>query len=126
MPFAVAVALVEGAAGLAQFTEATIRDPRILALAAKVRHQVDPADPYPDNYVGALRVHLQSGETLEAAQPHLRGGWREPLSDAELEVKFRANAAFGGWPETLADEFVAFTRDAFDAADLRGLARFRA
>ena len=41
-PFNIAVAFVTGGAGLAAFTEETVRDPRILALASKVRYVVDP------------------------------------------------------------------------------------
>ncbi|MEO1328763.1 MAG: MmgE/PrpD family protein [Pseudomonadota bacterium] len=125
IPYCIAVGLADGAAGLGEFTAAKIRDERIRALAAKVRYEVDPDDPYPDNYVGALRIRLSDGRTLEAKQPHMRGGRREPLDDAELERKFRANAAFGGWPTSQADAFLAFCRDVFAEKPASGLAQFR-
>jgi len=46
-PFNIAVAFVTGSVGLEAFTEGTVRDPRILALASKVRYVVDPNNPYP-------------------------------------------------------------------------------
>jgi 2-methylcitrate dehydratase PrpD len=97
-PFCIAVGFVTGDAGLAAFTDATVKDPRICALAAKVRFVVDPANPYPDNYTGHLRATLHDGSVVEERQPHLRGGAHEKLTQAAIEAKFVANAAFGGWP----------------------------
>jgi 2-methylcitrate dehydratase PrpD len=97
-PFCIAVGFVTGDAGLAAFTEATVSDPRIRGLAAKVRYIVDPANPYPAGYTGHLRAVLADGSVVEERQPHLRGGAQEPLSRAAIEAKFLANADFGGWP----------------------------
>ncbi len=44
-PFNIAVAFVTGGAGFEAFTDKTVRDPRILALASKVRYVVDPNNP---------------------------------------------------------------------------------
>lgn len=125
VPFAVAVGFVDGAAGLEQFTDQRRRDPGLLDLAAKVSYQIDPLNEYPDNYTGHLTVRLRNGRVVGADQPHLRGGRREPLDDAELASKFRANAAFGGWSEELTAEFVAWSRSLFDRADMGGLGAFR-
>jgi hypothetical protein len=38
----------------------------------------------------------------------------EPLARAELEQKFRGNAAWGGWPRSRAERFLAFSREVFD------------
>ena len=96
-PFNVAVAFVTGGAGLSAFTGENVRDPRILALAGKVRYVVDPANPYPRQYTGHVRITLSDGRVLEERQPHIRGGVHEPLSRAEIERKFLGNAAHGGW-----------------------------
>jgi 2-methylcitrate dehydratase PrpD len=123
-PFNIAVAFVTGGAGFEAFTEATVRDPRVLALAAKVRYVVDPANPYPDRYTGHVRVTLADGRVHEERQPHIRGGMHEPLSRGDLERKFLGNAAYGGWPPALADRFLAFARRAFDGP--LDLSEFRA
>lgn len=125
IPYCIAAGLIEGAAGMGQFTDETIRDERILRLTPKVRYVVDPEDPYPDNYVGALRVVLDDGTELEAVQPCLRGGRRDPLDESELQRKFRANAAFGGWSDDAAERFIGFCDGLFEAPSLDGLARFR-
>jgi len=125
VPYCVAVGLVDRAAGLAQFTEARIADPNLLALAGKAHYDVDPADPYPASYVGRLTVALADGRVLEAAQPHLRGGRHEPLSDDAIAAKFAANAAHGGWPAERAAALEQFLAGVFDRTNLDGLAAFR-
>ena len=92
-PFNIAVAFVTGGAGFEAFSERTVRDKRVLALAGKVRYAVDPDNPYPRAYTGHVKMTLKDGRVFEERQPHIRGGVHEPLSRAELEQKFRGNAA---------------------------------
>jgi 2-methylcitrate dehydratase PrpD len=122
-PFNVAVAFVTGGAGFEAFSEKAVRDPRILQLAAKVHYAVDPQNPYPTAYTGHVRMKLNDGRVFEERQPHIRGGVHEPLSRADIERKFRGNAAYGGWTESLASKFLAFADRAFDATP--DLAPFR-
>jgi 2-methylcitrate dehydratase PrpD len=123
-PFCIAAGFVLGDAGLAAFTEATARDPRLRALAAKVRYVVDPHNPYPAGYTGHIRAMLRDGRVIEERQPHLRGGAQEPLSRAAIEQKFLANAAFGGWTRDKAEAAHVALRRLFDGpidlAVLRG------
>ncbi len=112
-PFNVAVAFVTGGAGFEAFSERSVGDARVLALAAKVRYAVDPNNPYPAAYTGHVRMKLRDGRVFEERQPHIRGGMHEPLSREELERKFRGNAAYGGWNDALASEFLSFSREAF-------------
>lgn len=125
VPFCIAVALVDGAAGLGQFTEERISDETVLAVANSVSYQIDPENEYPANYSGHIRARLKDGTVHEVEQPHLRGGAREPLSTDELNAKFHANVAFGGWSEDRADQLQTWCAGLFDAADLSGLKAFR-
>jgi 2-methylcitrate dehydratase PrpD len=113
-PFCIAAGFVLGHAGLEAFTEETARDARLLALAGRVGYVIDPANPYPNEYTGHIRARLADGRVVEERQPHLRGGAREPLGRAEIEEKFRRNAAHGGWDPARAERFLAFVRSAFD------------
>jgi 2-methylcitrate dehydratase PrpD len=124
-PFAMALGLVEQAAGLEQFTEAKVRDTRLLAVADKVRYEIDPDDEYPRNYTGFVQVTLSGGRVVEARQGHLRGGGREPLGRAEIVAKFRANVAFGGWSRAQGDRLEAFCDALLEQGDPVGLAAFR-
>jgi len=113
-PFNIAVAFVTGSVGFEAFTEKTVRDPRILTLASKVRYVVDLNNPYPKAYTGHVKVTLEDGRVFEERQPHIRGGVHEPLGREELERKFRGNAAYGGWDPARAGQFLQFARNAFD------------
>ena len=113
-PFNIAVAFVTGGAGFEAFSERTVRDARILALAGKVRYVVDPDNLYPRAYTGHVRMTLRDGRVFEERQPHIRGGVHEPLAREDIERKFRDNAAYGGWPAPLAEQFLAFAENAFD------------
>src|SRR5262245_24767954 len=123
-PFNIAVAYVTGAVGLAAFTEQTVHDERILALASKVRYVVNPNDPYPKAYTGHVRMTLKDGRVIEERQPHIRGGAQEPLTRDDIERKFVGNCQFGGWSAERAQRFLnavpKFFRAPIDLTLLRG------
>jgi 2-methylcitrate dehydratase PrpD len=125
MPFGMAVGFFDRAAGLEQFTDEKARDPKILALAQRIRYVIDPKNEYPLNYTGHIRVTLRDGSVIELRQPHMRGGKREPLSREELVRKFHGNALYGGWKPTDAQGLLDFCLSIAKQPDLSGLARFR-
>jgi len=96
IPYAIAVALVHDNAGLGEYTQERATDPALHALAAKVHYVVDPANPYPRQFTGHLRVTLDDGSVHEHRQAYFKGGVDHPLTDADLLHKFRANCAHGG------------------------------
>jgi len=124
VPFCVAVSLIDGDAGLLQFTEARMGDARVTGLAEKVHYEIDPDDEYPKNYTGHLTVTLRDGSRIDADQPCLRGGRRDPLDDVDIERKFSANVAYGGWDRARAEALAAYCRSLFDHSDLSGLRAF--
>src|SRR5712691_9350757 len=105
-PYCIAAGFVLGHAGLDAFTGERVRDERLRGLAAKVRYQIDPDNPYPDEFTGHVRAKLRDGSVVEERQPHLRGGIHEPLTRADVEEKFRLNCAHGGWPKERAAGFL--------------------
>jgi 2-methylcitrate dehydratase PrpD len=99
LPYSIAVMLVRGKAGLAEFSDAAIRDPDVLKLAAKVRYVLDPTIDYPRHFSGHVKIFLEDGTLLEENQPHPRGGYEDPLPPEEIEDKFRANARLALTPD---------------------------
>jgi 2-methylcitrate dehydratase PrpD len=93
LPYLLAVMFVRGGAGLADFTDAAVRDEAVLGVARRVTYEIDPTIDYPRRFVGDVRVRLANGEELAERQEHSRGGPDHPMSRAELETKFRGNAA---------------------------------
>ncbi len=89
---AVAVCLIHGRAGLAEFSDAAASDARVQALRAKVRI-VDA----PDIAVAGVRVVAgrRDGSLETVVVEHALGTDRRPLSDADIVEKCRTLAAFG-------------------------------
>ncbi len=97
-PFTVATALVGGGGlgvSLDDFTDDDVEDEEKLRLASLVTCSADEVCTrvFPNQFPALLRIRLEGGETREARVMHNRGGPENPLSDDELEVKFRDNAA---------------------------------
>jgi 2-methylcitrate dehydratase PrpD len=115
---------VHGGVGLGAFTESAIRDPRVLALAARVKFVIDPDNPYPNNYTGHIRVTLRDGRVVEERQPYLRGGAQEPLTRQDVTDKFLLNAEHGGWGAAQSDVALKLVagmyRGRIDLSSLRG------
>jgi 2-methylcitrate dehydratase PrpD len=103
VPYLLATGFVHGGVGLSAFTEAAIRDTRVLALAAKVKFVIDPDNPYPNNYTGHVKATLKDGSVVEDRQPYLRGGAQEPLTRQDVTDKFVLNAEHGGWDKAQSD-----------------------
>ena len=124
VPYLLAAGFVNGGVGLGTFTDKAIRDPRVLALAAKVKFLIDPDNPYPNNYTGHVRATLKDGRVLEERQPYLRGGAQEPLSWQDIMDKFALNVRHGGWSEARGEaalELLAgLYREKLDISSLRG------
>jgi 2-methylcitrate dehydratase PrpD len=93
LPYLLAVILVKGRAGLAEFTDAAAADPAVRALAGRVTYELDASIDYPRQFVGDVEVTLADGRVLRERQDRPRGGPDAPLTRAELEAKFRGNAA---------------------------------
>ncbi len=121
-----AVGFVERKAGLSQFTEARVHDPAVLAFAAKIRYEVDPANEYPRRFTGHLRAALHDGTHKDIRPAYLRGGAAAPLSRAELEQKFMNNARHGGWLTEPAERLLGASRELFGQPTLDILKEFRA
>ncbi|HKA34674.1 MAG TPA: MmgE/PrpD family protein [Candidatus Binatia bacterium] len=91
IPFCMAIAIVERKAGIAQFTDRKVRDPRVVDLMKRVTLVVDPeleALGY-DQVRSRVRVKLKDGRTVEGRADVARGHPEKPMSWDELADKFR-------------------------------------
>jgi 2-methylcitrate dehydratase PrpD len=93
--YCVAVALLDGRADLAQFSEERMADPAIAALLDRTRVTVaeDLTAKYPAAWPARLTIAAANGETLHGAADFPRGNPENPVSTQELERKFRALVA---------------------------------
>ena len=120
LPYLLAVILVKGRAGLAEFEDEAVRDPAVLAVASRVSYELDPAIDYPRQFVGHVRIRTHDGRELEARQDHPRGGAELPMTPEELTAKFRGNAGLVISAER-ATRVIESVTDLATAASLRGL-----
>lgn len=94
IPYCTAAALMDGDITDAQFETSRFRDPELLALVAKIKVHRDPElnNRYPHGIPNRLTVVLADGRTLVKEVEFPRGHARNPMTDAEVEAKFRRMA----------------------------------
>jgi len=125
LPFSVATMLLEGEVNIASYSPEKIADPRILELARKVEYQIDPQAPYPRSFPGWVEVYTTDGRKLEYKLDVNRGSPGFPMSQDEIEEKFRANAGLALPPERAGAIVDAVSRldELDDLSQLTGLCR---
>ncbi len=91
LPYCVAVALLGGRLVRDSFADERLRDPAVAELMRKVKVTEDPAltAQYPEGAPGRVSIRLRSGETLVSEIRYPRGHEKSPMTDAEVENKFR-------------------------------------
>ena len=95
---AAAVALLDGEAGVSQFLDSRITSADAAALRAKIAVETDPKIAAEQ---ARVRITLVGGARRETYVERARGSLGRPLTDAELEAKFRALAATELAPERI-------------------------
>jgi 2-methylcitrate dehydratase PrpD len=81
-----AVGLVDGGAFPAQYTDERVLDPTITALREVIKATVDPKMP---EDAAEVTVKLKDGRSITEKVDHATGAPENPLSDSQLEDKFR-------------------------------------
>ncbi|MBU2703302.1 2-methylcitrate dehydratase PrpD [Sporomusaceae bacterium BoRhaA] len=94
IPYGIAVAFLDGGAGVAQFTEQRIKDPAIMNLCSKIDVHVSDeyTKHYPANWGCEMRVRTKDGRQLTKVVWNGRGGPENPMTREELSSKFRCLA----------------------------------
>ena len=92
LQYAIATALRAGSLGPEHYTEASIGDPEVLALAGKVACTLDPDPPPTTQYRGVVTVETKDGRCETVEIPHNRGSRENPMREDEIVAKFEACA----------------------------------
>lgn len=94
MPYTAAVALRYGAVETQHFDAQYWTDPRLLELVGKVTVSVseEANRRAPEAMLSVVEVVTASGARFSAEVPYHRGHWKNPMTDGEIEAKFRALA----------------------------------
>jgi 2-methylcitrate dehydratase len=91
LPYCVAVALLDGEVTRASFADERLRDPRIAGLMQRVKVAEDPqlTAQYPEGAPGRVTLRTRSGQMHVAEIRYPRGHEKNPMTDGEIERKFR-------------------------------------
>jgi 2-methylcitrate dehydratase PrpD len=91
--YAIACALAHGRLGMADYTDAAIGDPTVLALAERIVHRVSDENSGDIRFCGHAMIETADGRRLESVIEDARGTGRSKVDAAAVEDKFRETAA---------------------------------
>jgi 2-methylcitrate dehydratase len=95
IPYLVAAALQDGGVTPATFAPSRIQDPALRTLIKKLNVVEEPefSRRYPAESCTRIEVTTTAGRRLAAETSHPKGHYRNPLTDGEVETKFRGLAS---------------------------------
>lgn len=123
--YGVAAMLLEGQVFVEQYTEAKIRDPRILAFIKKVENvpdeDLDKAGPE-GRHAAWMEIFTRDGRRLVKHVPRRKGSLENPMSRAEVIAKYR-NLAGTVLPPQRMDQILDQVLHLEELEDVRTFAR---
>ncbi|HXA78165.1 MAG TPA: MmgE/PrpD family protein [Candidatus Acidoferrales bacterium] len=128
MEFAMSVLLLEGKAGLSQFTDAVVQRPDVQDMIRRVSFYVDPEfdkqASQGGNFQavlvegGILKVHLKDGRTFSGRTQPAKGSPENPMTYDEVADKFRGNTEFSKWPRSKAQSIIELVKSLENLSDV--------
>ena len=113
MEFCMAILLLDGRAGLSEFTDATTQRPDVKAMIEKIDFVVDDkaeAAGY-HKMTTIIDITLTNGQVIHGEADFGKGSPANPMSYDEVAAKFLENAAHAGLKRSVAEEVVAIVQD---------------
>ncbi len=91
LPYAIAVGMVKGKETIDEYTNTSIRDPKVLELARKVKWVLDPEAEkvYPKYYPCTVEVTMKDGKKYTSHVDYPKGDPENPVTWDEAVEKFR-------------------------------------
>jgi 2-methylcitrate dehydratase PrpD len=113
MEFCMAILLLEGRAGLKEFTDEVVLRPDVQAMLQKVDFVIDEEAERAGYHkmTTIIDVELADGRTISGRADFGKGSPANPMTFEEGAEKFHQCAEFAGFPRSRADEVVAMVRD---------------
>jgi 2-methylcitrate dehydratase PrpD len=126
MEFSVAILVLEGRAGLSEFTDQMVARPEIAAMMDRIDYD-SYSQPGPDftpdftNVTTLVEIDLSDGQKLSGRADYARGSTNAPMSFDDVTEKFRGCASHADWPDHKADQIIELVRNLESQPDLNGL-----
>jgi 2-methylcitrate dehydratase PrpD len=125
MEYCMAIVLLEGKAGLAEFTDERVQRADAQELLRRVRFYVDDEAERAgyDKMTTILKVHLDDGRTITGRADFAKGSPANPMTYEEVADKFRGCAEFARWPRARTAQIIDLVQRLEDVASVRRLAK---
>jgi 2-methylcitrate dehydratase PrpD len=122
MPFCVAIMLVEGRAGLAEFTDETVQRADLRDLVSRIDYSSfdTPGEDY-TNVTTLLEIELAGGEIVAGRADFAPGSTADPMHFADVAKKFLGCADHAGWPEDKAARAIELVERLGELDDISAL-----
>src|SRR5207237_5879264 len=113
-----AILLLDGKAGLREFTDNVVNRRDVQEMVGRVRFYVDPEAEAAgfDKMTTIIKIHLKNGRTLSGRADFAKGSPTNPMSFDDVAEKFRGCAEFAGWPAAKTNAIVEFIHNTENAA----------
>lgn len=108
IPYSVAISLMEGKAGITEFTSNYIKNKTLSLLTDKVKVEASKelTDIFPQKCAAIVEIRDNKNEIYEERVDYPKGEPENPLTDQELEEKFFSLTSFANKPQTKSVEII--------------------
>ena len=131
MEYAVSILLVEGKAGLSEFSDAVVQRSDVQNMIGRSRFYVDPQYDTRGTHGESLQstlvegniigIHMKDGRVITGKSTFAKGSPQNPMSYEEIADKFRGNADFAKWPRQKTDSAIEIVKSLEAVPDIRKL-----
>ena len=123
MEFCLAILLVEGKAGLGEFTDAVVNRLDVQAMIERIRFGTDPEAEKAgyDKMTTILKIHMKDGRVISGRADFGKGSPANPMSYDEVAEKFQGCADYAQWPADRARKIIEIVRNLETVQDMRTL-----
>jgi 2-methylcitrate dehydratase PrpD len=123
MEYSMAILLVQGRAGLGEYTDEVVMRPDVQAMLKKIEFGVHPeaeAAGY-HKMTTLIDIKLADGRTVSGRADFGKGSPSDPMSYDDVARKFRENLEFARFPADRAETIIAMVREFETLPSLDGL-----
>ncbi|MEY3952540.1 MAG: hypothetical protein RL320_1342 [Pseudomonadota bacterium] len=123
MEFCMAILLLDGRAGLNEFTDEVVMRPDVQAMIAKVDFGVDPVAEAAGFHkmTTIITITLKDGRVVKGSADFGRGSPAMPMTYDEVADKFRENCEFAKFSSTKANQVIELVRRIETVGSIREL-----
>src|SRR6267142_3318885 len=123
MEFCLAILLLEGKAGLGQFSDKVVPRPDVQEMIRRINFYIDPEAESAgyDKMTSILKIHLKNGAVITGRADFGKGSPANPMNFEEATTKFRGCAEFAEWTKAKTEKIIAFTKNLESVTDMSAL-----